>query len=370
MPLQLHTSSGTRTSGRSERAVATVRTGDRVAETVGSARPAIIRSLSSAGISALQQTNDKAPGRKVSILAWAVSIAVHLAIATGFIVVSLSGTGTTEQVRQTPQATLAQELEPLRMQPLVTDLQVEPLLQGETVLDEPEMAAPAEPTVLNPAGSDSIAVLADSTGPISLEPGRLGGAGLYQTRFCGSGGSAASVCYVVDCSGSMVIAFDYVRRELHRAISNLSPAQYFHVIFYAGGVPIQPEPYRLIRANKQNRQATMAFVDQTDLIDVASTSAAAEAVVAGLKEAFEVKTADGRAVDLIYLLTDGEFNHYKVKQAVRTFQGQRKQAVQINVIACGNRDNENFLRGLAGANRGRYRFVSDEELANAAVGKP
>ena len=99
---------------------------------------------------------------------------------------------------------------------------------------------------------------------------------------------------------------------------------------------------------------------------MASSQAAWQAAVAAIEAAFETKTDNGEMVDLIYLLTDGQFDHQKTKDRIERLQSQRNRPAAITIIACGNSQNEQFLGKLAAANAGKYRFVSDEEMARAA----
>ncbi|MCP4710825.1 MAG: VWA domain-containing protein, partial [Planctomycetes bacterium] len=168
---------------------------------------------------------------------------------------------------------------------------------------------------------------------------------------------------VVDCSASMIVAFEYIQRELKRTVESLTPAQYFHIILYAAGEPIEMSPVRLMRANAPRRKEALDFINQMKLVTVADTREGSDAVVVALGHAFEVTSNDSRPAELIYLLTDGQFDHQKVDELVRQKQTGRTSPARINVIACGNRNNEEFLKTMAAAYQGEYRFVSDAELA-------
>jgi hypothetical protein len=161
----------------------------------------------------------------------------------------------------------------------------------------------------------------------------------------------------------MIIAFEYIQRELKRTVEALTPAQYFHIILYAAGEPIEMSPVRLMRAHAPRRKEALDFINRMKLVTVTDSQKGAEAVVNALRHAFEVTSVDSRPAELIYLLTDGQFDHQKVDELVRQKQAGRSAPAQINVIACGNRNNEDFLQKMAAAYQGQYRFVSDAELA-------
>jgi len=298
-----------------------------------------------------------------ALLGWSVSLLFHGAVMLVFLFFSPTGSTLIAPLRRNPVSSIQDTLRSLPSEPMITDLQVEPLPPGRLLPDEPEAINVAAPIPMPQPNYDSLIVFDDVTAGVNLPAGGEAVSDLYQSRFCDTEGESAHVCYVVDCSGSMVIAYDYVRRELKSAIGNLTPAQYFHVIFYAGGDPIELMPARLIRANVQNRQKAYDFMDGIQLATVSSTEAAARSLVEALGCALAVTSAAGEAAGLIYLLTDGEYDHEPVRRSIEVLQAQRAYPARINVIACGNRGNEDFLRGLAYTYKGQYRFVSDEELA-------
>lgn len=295
-----------------------------------------------------------------SLSGWIISIVVHLAAAGVFFAVAANGRGVTRPAKCVPTSSIAPVAEQLNVESLVEDLQLLPLLGDQLLPNQSAMTAMPDAGVVPPIGDAITAITAGSDGIAYAGANVL--SDTNHTRFCGTTGRANRVCYVVDCSGSMVMAFDYVCCELRRAISRLSPGQYFDVIFFAHGEPVEMNKTRLIRANSENRQMAMVFVDNQELISVASEEAAWKGVVAALERAFEARSSGGGVVELIYLLTDGEFNHQKVAEFVRQSQLTRQRAAVINVIACGSRDSQVFLRSLANAYGGTYRFVSDEEL--------
>jgi hypothetical protein len=332
---------------------------------------------------------------------WGTSLLLHGVIAVALLCFTASGLPSASQ-KHPPQSQIEAAGESLDVEPVVADLKLDPILPAEPPKDSPQ--PPPEELPQNPAelagawaglpaaasqdsGEKIVAVDADGPGSDrltqpavhaafgavaqgyrfgdSLADTPSGTGGAPRGSFCGARAKGSRISYVVDYSGSMVIAFDYVRRELKRSINSLSPAESFQMVFFAGG-PVRQFPARgLARATGQNRRDAFTFIDTVQLIDVRDTHAAWQAVVNAMRAAFEARTSDGLEPDLIYLLTDGEFDHQQVSRALGQMQAQQKQPARINVIACGNRDGEKFLHNLAGTNKGVYRFVSDEELARA-----
>ena len=99
------------------------------------------------------------------------------------------------------------------------------------------------------------------------------------------------------------------------------------------------------------------------MASVANVELATEAVVEALRRELTIGTENSNGVEVVYLLTDGQYDQQVVKAEVKKLQSQRINPTRINVISCGVRDNEKFLRTLAAMYGGQYRFVSDEQLA-------
>ena len=299
--------------------------------------------------------------KSIFSLGWVVSILVHIVVAAVFLAVSL-GDSEVRVEREVPQGVFEESVEVLEPMPMVSELEMEPAAMEEMLPMAEEPMLPDGP--IEGDYEESIGVLGGERGSGAGDAAVVGeGRGRYGSRFCGTGGSGSRVCYVVDCSGSMVMALDYVRGELKRSIGRLRPGHYFNVIFYAGGEPRELSEGRLLRANSGNRAKALEFVDSVGLANVGSSKEAWQAVVAAMEAAFAAKSVGGRQVEMIYLLTDGEYDHDKVFDGIGRLQAVRAQDAVVSVIACGSRENEGFLRRLAVANKGRYRFVSDEELA-------
>ena len=290
-----------------------------------------------------------------------MSLLIHAAVAGAFLVAANSESTIQPRRKQIPISSIETPVKPLQIDPIIDDLPIEPTfnevapprLGALPALPEPTLSEPANSNIIAASVAPDASVNFGTTGPVSSA---------YRTRFCGATGAATRVCYVVDCSGSMLLAFDYVRAELKRAIAQLSPAQYFHFVFYAGGPARQLPPGSLRRANTRNRQAALLFVEGIELAKVPNHAVAGKAVAEAMSAALGVTDSSGQGAQLIYLLTDGAFEQGQVLERIGTLQARRAARAVINVIACGNNDHAGFLRQLAGNNGGQYRFVSDEQM--------
>ena len=330
---------------------------------------------------------ERRPGWFPPVAGWFVSIIMHAAIAAALLLSSTFGQTQKVSVKEPPKGYVAAPPEPFERSPLVENLQIEPDRIGDFTHEQinfPESPdLPDESIIASWRGKNSSQVPGKKLHTVPGVGNNVGrfrdissgysvrhSDGIYNTSFCGTRGKAGRICYIIDCSGSMVMALDYVQYELKRALADLTPAQSFQIIFFAGAEP-QAFPERsFARANTQNHRRALQFIDRIGLAPVPDGEAAWHAMVRALSLAFDLSHAAGRGPELIYLLTDGEFNQDQVFHAIGKMQSQRYEAVAINVIACGNRDNQEFLQRLAGVNKGQFHFISDEELARPRKGSP
>ncbi len=167
--------------------------------------------------------------------------------------------------------------------------------------------------------------------------------------FFGLGGRARGarrIVYVVDRSGSMITTFFGVKKELRASVERLKRSQKFHVIFFNEGAPLESKPRRLVPANGKQKNTFYAFLDQVAPQGNTDPSPAME-------RAFAVKP------DLIYFLTDGEFDP-KLLDELRKWNADKR--VRIFTIAYVNQMTRAILEKIALENNGEFRFVSEYDL--------
>jgi len=182
-------------------------------------------------------------------------------------------------------------------------------------------------------------------------------------------GGAANIVYVVDRSGSMHKTFGIVREDMISSIVRLiadEPGeppddridQWFHVILFADGEPIEHEAKRLVRATADNKASACTFLQevqpggQTD-------------PVPALRRAFAAldRSADPSQGTVMFLLTDGDFpDNQEVLDTIAKLN--RNNNVMINTILFGRRtaEAERVMGQIATQNGGRYKFVSLDEI--------
>jgi len=174
--------------------------------------------------------------------------------------------------------------------------------------------------------------------------------------FFGMGGEARKIVYVVDRSGSMTDSIDYVKFELKRSIGELSEEKEFHVIFYSSGPPVEMPTRQLVKATDRNKQLAFDFID--GVIPQGETDPSK-----ALERAFEVKS------ELIYLLTDGEFDKAMVGLLHRLNGDRRITVHTIGFWAWRSRGDagppsgEAVLKTMADQNGGNYKAIYQEDLA-------
>jgi len=172
--------------------------------------------------------------------------------------------------------------------------------------------------------------------------GRGSGSGFFGT----AAEEANKIVYVVDRSGSMTDSIVFVKYELKRSIRELGPEKQFHVVFYSSGPALEMPARRLVSATDANKQKAFEFIDsvipqgETDPSDA-------------LSRAFAVNP------ELIYLLTDGEFDKAIVDQVAKANAAKK---VTVHTIGFLYKMGEKILKDIAAQNNGTYKFVAESDL--------
>jgi len=174
--------------------------------------------------------------------------------------------------------------------------------------------------------------------------GRGGGGG---AEFFGVGGVAKKIVYVVDRSGSMTDSIMYVKYELKRSIRMLRPNQSFHVIFYSTGPAMEMPSRKLVPATEANKLAAYEFIDS--IVPVGQTDPSD-----ALNRAFQ------NDPELIYLLTDGEFERKIVDLIDKLNAGKDK--VTVHTLCFIYTSGEPILQEIAKRNNGTYKYIGENDL--------
>ena len=173
---------------------------------------------------------------------------------------------------------------------------------------------------------------------------RGGGAG--GPEFFGVGGVAEKVVYVVDRSGSMTDSIMYVKYELRRSLRMLKPNQRFYVVFYSTGPAVGMPSGKLVPATEPNKLAAYEFID--GIVPVGQTDPSE-----ALKQAFKV------GPELIYLLTDGEFDRRIVGLIDKL---NAKKEITVHTLCFIYTSGEAILQEIAQHNDGEYKYIGEDDL--------
>lgn len=184
----------------------------------------------------------------------------------------------------------------------------------------------------------------DFGGMAGFGTGRGGGSG--GPDFFGVGGVAEKIVYVVDRSGSMTDSIMYVKYELRRSIRMLKPNQRFYVVFYSTGPAVGMPSGKLVPATEQNKLAAYEFIDS--IVPVGQTDPSE-----ALKQAFSV------GPELIYLLTDGEFDR-KIVPLIDKLNA--KKDVTVHTFCFIYTGGEAILQEIAQRNGGEYKYIGEDDL--------
>jgi uncharacterized protein with von Willebrand factor type A (vWA) domain len=157
---------------------------------------------------------------------------------------------------------------------------------------------------------------------------------------------------VVDRSGSMTDSLNIVKLELKRSLFDLAAENEFHVIFFSSGPPMEMPMRRLVPAMDRNRGLAFEFIDGVIAQGETDPSRA-------LERAFAAKP------DIIYLLTDGEFDRAIIDLIRRLNVGGKVRVYTIGFLYDGGRE---ILTKIAADNGGEYKFVAEKDLAGIVGG--
>ena len=177
--------------------------------------------------------------------------------------------------------------------------------------------------------------------------------------FFGAKVSGRKICYVIDCSGSMLGVFGNVREEVRRSISKLEPDVYFSLVIFGGKSVWESGEGSLKRATPDNKQAAINMINST--LPGGSSDAAG-----AIKRAMHIRGPMGESCTDIFFLTDGfELNG----QDNAIFLGQlvslRKEVaprIKINTIGFWSEVSQvSLLKEIATVTDGKFIKISEKD---------
>ncbi|MCP4375841.1 MAG: VWA domain-containing protein [bacterium] len=175
-------------------------------------------------------------------------------------------------------------------------------------------------------------------------------------EFCGLGGSANHVVYLIDRSGSMFDIFDAVKGKIADSVNDLQPDQDFHVIMFADGDPLEKQPMTLTPSTDRYKSALAKFLVKVKAERTTNP-------IKAINRAFDVlDKANKKPGKIIYMLTDGAFPDNEAVIATIRARNIRKD-VHVNTFLYGWKPPTavKIMKQIATENGGRYLYVSPDE---------
>jgi hypothetical protein len=290
------------------------------------------------------------PGQTIA-LAWLVSVAWHAALFTAMLAAAWLVDTTKDDVLPLAHTDLLGDLQDTRLEVSmdsglpVRDDRIEP----DSLRVKPKPLEQLTDAVSAARPELSIVGIGTGGGEDFSKYGLRASAGGPGPNFFGLGRQARGarrIVYVVDRSGSMMTTFDAVRQEMRRSVNGLRRSQKFHVICFNAGPPLENKPRKLVPATSQQRERLFEFLDTIQA--EGSTDP-----IPAMERAFQVRP------DLIYFLTDGDFDPALVER-LRVLN--RDQKVKIFTIAYVSEGGRILLEQIARENNGDFRFVSEHDI--------
>jgi len=189
--------------------------------------------------------------------------------------------------------------------------------------------------------------------PFGYKNGVDGGTSIFRPPPKGSAGGFRLVAFVCDASGSMMQAgkFDMLRVEIEKAVGSLSPIHGFNVVLFQEKNCKILNSGGLLSGTPENKKKTAAFLD--DIMPQGATNC-----LPALEAAFK------QGPELIFLLTDGDFENPSNEEVVAWIRSHNTKKVHICTIAFVDKGEtyEKVLRQIASENGGTYKFVSQGDM--------
>lgn len=217
-------------------------------------------------------------------------------------------------------------------------------------MEMPEVPSLEMPTDAEIAGSiDQIAPteIGSGAGDIGSSSGlgEGGGSGSGSASFFGVEATGSRFIYIIDVSGSMAVGgkLQALQQELVKSIEGLTEAADFLIITYSSGA--SPLQGRTEWSHGDQRGKRFARRGIAKLSASGGTNPS---------PAFSLAFGLRPPPDVIYFMTDGEFNE-EVASEIASLNAELK--IPIHCIAFVSRDSERVMRKIASDSGGTYTFV-------------
>jgi hypothetical protein len=299
--------------------------------------------------------------QRLILMGAALSLVCHCMLMVYLSMVSRGGGGGGGGVRAAYQLAILNEeelteLEETTFDDLASGADLEPVAGDlpalEAIAPEPGVASAAPSSIpslgASGDGSGGIGGSGQGGGGTGLGLGAGGGGG---ASFFGIGAKGSRFAYIVDVSGSMgeQHKLESALRELARSIDALPDYASFYTLFFSSGFTQPPMQKGWMKARKPVVRQFITWLNNVD------PGGGTEPRTAFL----QVFSLDVRP-DVIFFLTDGQFNDITVEE-IAALNGRGKKCV-INTIQFGDPTGEALLKEIASQTGGVYRFVPPEGI--------
>jgi len=293
---------------------------------------------------------------KTRFYAFTASVFLHIIVLTCFAVMKFSQVRPPSYSNQAHHATLGQ---------------VRALTQSRAVRPKPKVKRKSSTPkfvndktnkidvgqIFNSADAAAQSDIFEKTGDLSNIADEVEQLESGQVEFFGSRSYERSICYVVDCSGSMKGLFGLLCRNLKQSISNLQADQYFHVIFFGDGRVFEFTSGQMIRASSSAKSRAFKFIDS--IKSKGKTNA-----LNAIKRAVKVRDHCQKGPGVIYFLTDGfelaeENSNMFINETTRLLK-QFAAETKVNTIGFWvQSDDEKILKAIADRTGGESVFINE-----------
>jgi hypothetical protein len=289
--------------------------------------------------------------------AWTVSIGLHLTVLTAFGLVRFSRAEARDGHWPVPTAKISRIRKLTQAVPVIPKPKIKkppPILHRSRFTEMTDKLSPVARIVeaakpfLQDWPDTNLPGASGSADELSLSSAELSGT----VEFFGSSVRQRKVCYLVDCSGSMLGVFGKVREELKDSIAALQPDQYFYVIFFGADKLFELGDGRLLRATPKAKSAANSLIDRIQPAGRTNAAAALERVV-------QIRDGKGMNPSIVYLLTDGfeltRENTTGFAQRIANLRKRFAPAVKINTIGFFPQDDDRrMLETIARQSGGEF----------------
>jgi hypothetical protein len=173
------------------------------------------------------------------------------------------------------------------------------------------------------------------------------------------GAAEERIVFIVDATGTMLgLKFKIVQEHLRQAVARLTPEQRFNIVYFRGGDSENewrvPFALHLRPADAGSVREAQQFIDRTTVVGRGTNPLPALQLAFGLRP------------DVIYFISDGEFNNVvgyeQVIAAVRKLNARRRTRLNVIQILADDAQGRETLETLAREHGGRVSTLTDKGL--------